>query len=308
MISYVFENGVYSAELSDETLLPKNMKIEITTQQFLLHVPKNMTIATPIRLKFINEEPVAQIFKVVIVVDQNSEATLIEEYVGTGSNITTEIFTEKNARLHFYKKQNETMAASHSANVFIQQKQDSSVKSFFADFGGGTVTRHVQVNLAEKGASCYLRGIYFLNQDKQLLTQSIHIDHAAEHGNSEMNFKGILNKKSRANFKGKVYVHPHAQKINAQQSNHNLLLSNDAIAEAKPELEIYADDVKCSHGATVGQLDQDALFYLRARGLEHQEAVKLLTQAFAFDVINKIENAAILQQIQDQMSQLGESV
>ena len=125
------------------------------------------------------------------------------------------------------------------------------------------------------------------------------MNHLAEHGASSMLFKGLLDKKSRATFNGKVYVHPRAQHIRAQQANHNLLLSPHAEVNSKPELEIYADDIKCAHGATVGQLDAESLFFLRARGIDKELAIDLLTQAFSAEVFNRIENAAVRRYVED---------
>ncbi len=257
-------------------------------------IAKNQIVSEPIQLNC-DENGHA-----IIVAEENSEVTIFEEYFDK-LETHTEIFAEKNARVNFYKIQK--CSAPRSTNITIQQKQDSCVKTFFANFAGENCQQIIRVNLSEKGASCYLRGLSYLTENKQQLTQDIQINHHAAHSNSDMYFKGILNKKSRSHFKGKVYVERHAQHIRAEQANHNLLLSNDAEAETRPELEIYANDVKCSHGATVGQLDPDALFYLRARGMEKSDAIKLLTQGFANDVIQKIENPYMLQRIQEQVNQ-----
>jgi Fe-S cluster assembly protein SufD len=173
---------------------------------------------------------------------------------------------------------------------------------FFADCGAAQAHVNLHVNLDEKHATCHLNGLYQLNHDAQQINNHIYINHVAEYGISSMHFKGILDNRSHAEFVGKVHVHEKAQHTHAQQSNHNLLLSSYAEVKTKPELEIYADDVKCAHGATVGQLDEDALFYLRSRGIEKQDALQLLTLAFADDIMNKIENVTIRNHIQNRMS------
>jgi len=141
-----------------------------------------------------------------------------------------------------------------------------------------------------------------LNQDQQHVDHHLHVDHLASHGASSMLYKGILDKKSRAVFNGKVYVHPATKQISAHQANHNLLLSNEAEVNSKPELEIYSDDVKCTHGATIGQLDHESLFYLTSRGIEKNEAHKLLIRAFAEEVYSKMDDVMIRQYVQKRMN------
>jgi Fe-S cluster assembly protein SufD len=179
------------------------------------------------------------------------------------------------------------------ANTFVFQQKDSCVSLVNFSLGAKFARDDVMVTLQEAGSECRTAGFYRLTNDNQYIDNHINIDHAAPRSCSEMVYKGVLDKKSRAVFNGRLYVGTGAQKIEAQQQNHNLLLSNVAEVYSKPELEIYADDVKCKHGATTGQLDQDALFYLRARGIEKTEAVNLLLQAFAADILQKITHADI---------------
>ncbi|MBV8803094.1 MAG: SufD family Fe-S cluster assembly protein [Gammaproteobacteria bacterium] len=223
------------------------------------------------------------------------------------TNIATEIQLEKNASLEYYKLQDEALTTIHHANISIQQKESSNSTLFFADCGAKHANVNLHVNLNEKHATCHVNGLYRLAHDTQYMNNSICINHSAAYGTSSMHFKGILDNHSKAEFIGKVYVHKNAQHTQAQQSNHNLLLSSKAGVTTKPELEIYADDVKCSHGATVGQLNEDSIFYLRSRGIEEKDVLQILTSAFTNDIMNKIENITIryyLQKCMDKYASL----
>ena len=200
---------------------------------------------------------------------------------------------EEAAQLDYYKIQQEGKQAAHIAHTFIQQKQDSSVSAMNFSTGAQFARDDLIISLKESGAECKTSGFYHLFYDNQYIDNHIDIDHVAPRSHSEMLFKGILDHKSRAVFNGRLHVTEGAQKILAYQANHNLLLSNDAEVYSKPELEIYADDVKCKHGATTGQIDQDALFYLQSRGIPHQEAMGMLLQGFAEEVTEKIKLPAV---------------
>ena len=306
-IKIAFLNGSFSEKLSDIALLPKEVTLQ--TEKLFLHIPKNYKVPFPIYVVFLNSKKndFTSNMHMTILMDEKSEATFFEEHTAENAdnytaNVFTEINLEKNARLTYYKLQNESLTATHLANVTVQQKQDSHATTFFVDNGGRLVKEALTVHLSERGAECYLNGLYLLSYNQQQVDNRIHVDHLVAHGKSSMIYKGILDKKSHAIFNGKVLVHPNAQQINAHQANHNLLLSTDAEVNTKPELEIYADDVKCTHGATVGQLDQDALFYLRSRGIEKNAALRLLTQAFVADMMTKIEQSAIQKHIREQVS------
>jgi Fe-S cluster assembly protein SufD len=314
-LSLVFVDGCFVPEQSELNLLPAvvlfcpfNVVVDWLKGAFI-YVPQNCDPAITIRLKFhsTKQQSAAIYLRNTIVLEENSNITIIEEYVGelaenTEINTATEFQLGKNSVLHYYKLQDEALTTKHNASILLQQQEASQAKAFFADCGALFAQTNVRVNLHEKYAACDLSGLYRLNHADQQINNYIHIDHAAEHGVSTMHFKGILAKNSRAEFTGKVYVHENAQHVNATQSNHNLLLSTQAEVSTKPELEIYADDVKCAHGATVGQLDEEALFYLRSRGIEKNEALQLLTQAFAEDIMNKIETASIRDYIQERMN------
>jgi len=274
-----------------------------------LQIPKNCIIPYPIHLLFLNtgQNKFISCPRNIIVAHAGAQVKIIEEHTANQAedyftNVVTELHAYPNARIDYYKLQSEHVTATHIANIRVQQKQDSCVSTFFVDDGSCLAREDLTVDLHESGAACHMNGLYLLKHDEQQIDNHIYVDHAATHCTSSMLYKGILNNKSRAVFNGKVYVHPRAQQTNAQQANHNLLLSSDAEVNTKPELEIYADDVKCAHGATVGQLDVDALFYLRARGIEKEAALKLLAQAFTAEVMQKITDPAIRDYIQQRVS------
>lgn len=272
-----------------------------------LHVPANQHIHESVHVLFINTQSDAAISpRNLIVAEKNSAVTIIEEHVSYQaenyfSNIVTDMQVEDNAQVRYVKLQDESFSATHIANLFIQQKKDSMVKTAVFTRGGQLSRDDLTVAQLENGAESLLSGYYFLHQQGQHMDHHIHVDHMAAHGTSSMLYKGILDKKSTAVFNGKVYVYPTAKQINAHQANHNLLLCPDAEVNTKPELEIYNDDVRCTHGATVGQLNAESLFYLRARGIPHQDALRILTQGFAEEIFNQIDHAAIHDYIKQRM-------
>jgi Fe-S cluster assembly protein SufD len=282
----------------------------LLTDGLFLHVPKNIQIKTPIHVLYwhTNADNVVTCPRNLIIADVGSDVTLLEEHVSDGAgsyfcNIQTDIHADTNAAVNYYKIQNESLQATHIAQTFIHQKQDARVTMCSLEIGARLARDDVYVNLNERGAECSINGFYVLNHDGQHIDNHIQIDHIAPHGNSKMMYKGILDKKSHGVFNGKIFVHPGAQKTQSNQANHNLLLSSSAEMDTKPEFEIYADDVKCAHGDTVGQLDTESLFYLRSRGIDKDAALKLLTRAFADDVMSRITHPAIAQYMTELLSE-----
>jgi Fe-S cluster assembly protein SufD len=184
--------------------------------------------------------------------------------------------------------QRESREAFHVATFQILAERDSAPSSHSISIGGGLVRNDINAVLAGEGVDCILNGLY-LAEGRQHVDTHMRVEHAAAHCASHELYKGVLDGKARAVFDGLIYVHKGAQKTDAKQSNRNLLLSRDAIANSNPQLEIFADDVKCTHGSTVGQLDDDAIFYLRSRGIGAEAARSLLTYAFASDVVERIK-------------------
>jgi len=188
--------------------------------------------------------------------------------------------------------QEESAKAFHISGIHVHQQRDSRFSAHAISLGSALIRNDIDIQLAAAGAHCGLTGLY-LADGRQHVDIHTRIDHLQPHGTSDEFYKGILDGHGRGVFNGKVIVHPDAQKTDARQSNKNLLLSDNAEADTKPQLEIYADDVKCSHGATVGQLDADAVFYLRSRGMDEAAARRLLTHAFAAEIIEQVKVPAL---------------
>jgi Fe-S cluster assembly protein SufD len=281
-----------------------SLNAALVSDGVFLYLPKNTIVEAAIQIVYLNTEDnhFMTCPRNMIIAGENSEVMLLEEHVAHHAekyftNVVTDIHAEAGAKVQYHKIQDDSPRATHIAQLFINQSRDSMVTAHSLLVGSRMGREDVFVSLNASGAESNVNGFYCLTHDGQHIDNHIHIDHVAAHGTSNMIYKGVLDKKSRAVFNGKIYVHKDAQKTQSYQANHNLLLSADAEVDTKPEFEIYADDVKCAHGDTVGQLDQDALFYLRSRGIEHTLAMKLLTYAFAADVMNAIAHPQIKQRM-----------
>lgn len=274
----IFVDGVLTSE-SDALL-----DAEFCVKQQLLRLPKNSRLKKPLHYIFIQtKNEVALNHKIIL--EEGSELCLIEECISSSGKISLSIdmVLHPNSKLDWYQLQ------PVDSTVQIKQLRDSKIERFSFMNEPAVSKEKIQVDLMEPGAECQLRGLYSLTNQQQI-EHTLIVNHQAEHCQSGMLYKGILGGKSRAAFRGKVHVHPAAQKTQAYQANHHLLLTNEAEALSKPELEIYADDVKCTHGATTGQLDSDAFFYLRSRGIDQANAKQFLLNAFADEVINAVNN------------------
>lgn len=226
-----------------------------------------------------------------IVTGENSQLSVVETYIGHGEYFNcpvTEMAVGANSSVDHYKVQRESREAFHLATFQILGDRASTPSSHSISIGGALVRNDVNAVLDGEGIDCILNGLY-LADGRQLVDNHMRVEHAKPHCASHELYKGVLDGKARAVFNGLIHVHPGAQKTDAKQSNRNLLLSKDAIANSNPQLEIYADDVKCTHGSTVGQLDDDAIFYLRSRGIGAEAARSLLTYAFASDIVERIK-------------------
>jgi Fe-S cluster assembly protein SufD len=240
-----------------------------------------------------------------ILLGKQARATVIESYAGTDTsayliNTLTEASLAEGAVLIHYKLQHESTGAFHIGNLHVEQHRGSRLVSHSISLGGSLVRNDIAVKLKEPGAEAVLNGLYMAG-GAQHVDNHTRIDHLAPHTTSTEYYRGVLAGRGRGVFNGKVVVHPDAQKSNAGQANANLLLSADAEIDTKPELEIYADDVKCSHGATVGRLDENMLFYLRSRAIPGDLARILLTFAFAEDVITRLKLATIRRWLEQQV-------
>ena len=231
--------------------------------------------------------------RVLIVAGENSQATVVETWTGRGggpyfNDAVTEIAADSGALLTHVKLQREDEAAYHVQTIAAQVGRSARFTSHNVALGAALARTDIDVLLAEEGADCELNGL-FLGSGRQHLDNHTVVDHAKPHGTSRQLYKGILDGRARGVFHGTVIVRPGAQKTDAMQNNKNLLLSKEALVNSTPALQILADDVKCKHGSTTGQLDAAALFYLRSRGIGEAEARTLLTWAFASDVVGRIQ-------------------
>ncbi|HXN76312.1 MAG TPA: Fe-S cluster assembly protein SufD [Gemmatimonadaceae bacterium] len=250
-------------------------------------------VEQPIHLVFVSDGEGASHPRNLIVAGRHSRATVIESYVslrdsGYFTNAVTEISVGEGAHVDHYKMQRESESAFHVGTVQIRQARDSQLHSFSFAVGGSLARTNIYTSLDGDAATCTLNGLY-LTDGTQHIDNQTSIEHIAPNCPSHEVYKGVLDGRSHAVFNGKVYVHPEAQKTDGKQSNNNLLLSPGARVDTKPQLEIFADDVKCTHGATVGRLDEQAMFYLNSRGIGPETARVLLTYAFAADVLETIE-------------------
>ena len=271
-----------------------------------VHVAANVVVESPIQVLFVTtprstdsdttEYPMTHP-RILIAVEENSEIRLVENYGGEGNtpyltNAVTEVFGGANAVIDHYKLVREASAAYHIGHMHLQLSRGANFSAHTITLGGNIVRNDTMAVLDGEGVSCTLNGLYIANR-QQLVDNHTTIHHAKPHCESHELYKGILDDQAHAVFNGKIVVAIDAQKTDAKQTNKALLLSEDAQINTKPELEIFADDVKCTHGATIGQLDADAMFYLRARGLGLEQARSVLIHAFASDLLNRIGIASI---------------
>jgi Fe-S cluster assembly protein SufD len=244
--------------------------------------------------------------RLIVHVGERAEVSIVESYTGWGSrtftNTVTEFVIERDAVMRHVKVQREPATAFHVASMFVDLHRASTFTSQALTFGGRIARNDIVAELAGEGAECTLNGLYLADGDALVDTHTV-IDHAQPHCPSHEVYKGILAGRSRAVFNGKIIVRPDAQKTNAKQTNKALLLTNDAQINTKPQLEIFADDVKCTHGAAIGQLDDEALFYLRARGVGEHDARSMLIHAFASEVLDGIRVDDVRRRVQTVMEE-----
>lgn len=275
-----------------------------------IYVPDNIQVSEPVHIVSISSTGSANYntshLRHIIVSGQNSFLNVFEEYKSLADlgaekdfqlhTIVTQIYAAKNAVINHYKLQNENATSYHVAYTTVKQEQDSCLHSYNIALGAFLARDTLQVDLNAAGAQCRLSGLYLL-AEQQHIDQHILVNHYAGSTNSEQLYRGVVNGEATSVFNGCIKVHPGAQKSRATQMNHNLLLSKSATANTKPELEIYADDVQCSHGATVGHIDETAYFYLRSRGLDEHAATNLLMDAFTGVILNQLAVPAIAEKI-----------
>jgi Fe-S cluster assembly protein SufD len=271
-----------------------------------LHVPRGAGAEQPIHLVFVSApgpEPALMHPRVLVQAEPGSRLTLIQDHVSVGnaagfSNAVTEIEVGAGAAVDYVLIQREPDHRFHVSNLAVTQDRDSTLSAHTFCLGGALLRNDASVLLAGEGAECRLDGL-FVAGGRQLVDNHTLVDHAVPRCTSRETYKGILGGESRGVFRGRIVVRPDAQKTSAQQSNPNLLLGVGAEVDSKPQLEIHADDVKCSHGSSVGQIDAEAFFYLRSRGLSAETARDLLTRAFAQEILRALPTPSLADALDD---------
>jgi Fe-S cluster assembly protein SufD len=261
-----------------------------------VHFARSSSLEAPIHVLFVStkaETPRMVHPRNLLIFEQESQATVIEEYVSLGGgtvlcNSATELIAGENATVSHYMLEREHGEAFNISTLRMQQERSSNVSSHSLLLGGSLVRNNIHPVLAGEGGECLINGL-FVGDGLQHLDNYMHVEHAAPHCASRQFYNGILDGKSHGVFHGRIVVHKDAQKTDAKQTNRNLLLSDDAQIDTKPQLEIYADDVKCTHGATIGQIEENALFYLRSRAIDEVSARRMLLMAFASECLDRMK-------------------
>jgi Fe-S cluster assembly protein SufD len=338
----VFVNGRFAESLSSIGTLPKGVRVDslatvlakepglvepylnrviaFPTQGFtalntafvqdgaVVILPDNAVLEAPVHLVYVSlggSTPFVAHPRTLIVTGRNSQGRVIESFVGSQgyfTNSVTEIVGGENSHLDHYRVQRESLDAYHVSSLHVRLGRSAVFTSHNLVLGGQLVRNDVNATLDAEGIVCTLNGLYLVD-GKRLIDNHTTIDHAKPHCESHELYKGVLDDQGRGVFNGKIFVREDAQKTDAKQTNQVLLLSEDATINTKPQLEIFADDVKCTHGATVGQLAADQMFYLRARGIGQAEAQAMLIHAFAADIVERID----LEPLRDQLEQYLQS-
>ena len=298
---------ILQAKLSNLIDAEKNAFTALNTafigEGVFIHLPKNSKIDAPVQLLFTTDDGKVSFPRVLIVADEFSEATFVETYVRSEetkylTNAVVEISVADEAKIKHFRVQRESHSAFHISTTAAEVGRGSVYDTTAINLGGKLSRHDVLLKFNAEGGEAFVDGLYFLGESQHHDTHSI-IKHDVPNCTSHQTYKGILNDKSRGVFNGKVFVAVGASGTDGYQSNKNLLLSNEARVDTKPQLEIFNDDVKCSHGATVGQLEEEELFYLLSRGLNDNLARNLLTYGFAEEIINKIEIESIKKQLDE---------
>ncbi|MEY8263464.1 MAG: Fe-S cluster assembly protein SufD, partial [Bermanella sp.] len=262
----------------------------------LLHVSKNTVLDKPLQIVNISSAQAttcSAFARCLLVLDPLAQATVIEQFVSTREpqnlllNQTTEIHIGDGAKLNHYRLHSEDETSLHFGGVYVDLNRDSQFESYQVALGGKIKRFDVLVNHNQSGSHCEMKGVYLPKNDQHVDIHS-YIEHIAAHCTTDETYRGIMADRAKAVFNGRIHIHPDAQKSLANLSNKNLLLSNKAQINTKPELEIYADDVRCAHGATVAQLDDKACFYLQSRGISRPEAEIMLSFAFINELLESI--------------------
>jgi Fe-S cluster assembly protein SufD len=275
-----------------------------------LYLPKGARLEEPIHLLYVsrsNGSPVASHPRTLIIAEDDSRASIVESYVGFEgdmyfTNAVTEILIKRRAEIEHCKLQRESDSAYHFSTIQAEIGRESRFKTDSIQLGGTLVRNDVNTVLSDEGVECAVNGLY-LGRGHQHIDNHTVIEHAKPHCASRELFKGILDGRAKAVFDGRIHVRPHAQKTDAKQTSRCILLSDDAQVNTNPQLEIYADDVKCTHGAAVGKIDEDAVFYLRTRGIDHDAARQMIVFAFANEIIEGLKIGPLRERLSSDLNQ-----
>ena len=275
-----------------------------------VYIPRGVVLQEPVHLLYVSTATAAPTMthpRNLIVAGEESQATVVEDYVSLGgevyfSNVVTEVVVGGSSVLSHYLIERESTQAFNVSTLRVQQGRSSSVTSHTVLLGGALVRNNVHPVLAGQGGDCLINGL-FMATGRQHMDNYMKVEHASPHCDSRQFYHGILDGRSRGVFHGRIIVHKDAQKTDAKQTNKNLLLSEEAQIDTKPQLEIYADDVKCTHGATIGQLNRDAIFYLRSRGIPEESARALLLFAFAGESLQRMKVEPIRKHLEGLVTQ-----
>ena len=273
-----------------------SLNTAFSSEGSFIHIPKNIQVDKPIQIIYFStgkNESVLYQPRNLVVVDENSQVEIIEKYHSLNDNsvlvnTVTEIYADKKSNIKHYKIQNDNNTSSLIDNTFVSQEHSSSYSLHTFSFGGELIRNNLNIFQNDERIESSINGITIID-DNQHVDHNTLIHHRKPNCNSYQDYKGIFGGKSVGVFNGRVLVEKEAQKTNAFQANNNVLISDKAVINTKPQLEIFADDVKCSHGCTVGQLDKNALFYLRSRGIAEKEATALMMYGFANKVLTSVE-------------------
>lgn len=284
---------------------PTDLNLAFFTDGAYIRVPKGVEVEIPLRVLFLTgpwQDAVVTHPRVIVDLEENSSLTLVERFEAQGpgerfTNAATQVRLAAGARLEHVRLQREGAPTHHLGDTHVAVGRDATYQQTAVSLGGATGRHGIHVDLLEEGACGTLNGVAVLGGREHVDTHSV-LRHHVPHGTSRELYKHILGGQARAGFTGRIVVDVGAQKSDSEQANHNLLLSSDALASTRPQLEIYADDVVCAHGATVGQLDEEQLFFLRSRGLSYTAARNLLIHAFASEVISQIGNTELRQAVE----------
>jgi Fe-S cluster assembly protein SufD len=312
------ENGITVSSIKEETarsakLLEAHFGRYLDTQRdpfsalntafvedgAFVHVTRGVALEQPIHLLFIStaaDSPRMVHPRNLLIFEKETQATVVEEYVSLGGgtilcNSATELVAGENSTISHYMIEREDKDAFNISTLRMQLERSANVASHSLLLGGGLVRNNVHPVLAGEGAECLINGL-FVGNGRQHLDNYMHVEHASPHCSSRQFYNGILDDQAHGVFHGRIVVHKDAQKTDAKQTNRNLLLSDNAQIDTKPQLEIYADDVKCTHGATIGQIEENALFYLRSRGIDEVSARRLLLMAFAGECLDRMREGS----------------